>query len=82
MEIKVCKMDDIPNKRGAKNNRIKEIESFIKSNQPCCEIFANDGEKLSVIYGSYNRTIERKEFPVKVIMRNRRVFLVRTDMED
>lgn len=81
MEFKSVNIDDIPNKKGAKVSCVKEIKNFLKTNFACVEIFPSDGDSLRRIYGFCNRAIERQKLPVKVIVRNGRIFFVRTDME-
>lgn len=79
---KPINIDEIPGilRGSAYGKRILDVERFIASGEPACEIILAPGEKASNVSGTFQQTIQRRQYyrdAVEAFMRGGRVFLVR-----
>lgn len=65
----------IPGKRGG--TIMKDLEEFIRSGMEACEVEGRLDPR--VMYTSYRTAVTRKKYPVRVLMRGNRVFLIREE---
>lgn len=75
--IKPIKMEDIPTNYRQQKNRIADVVEFIESGLSCVEVFSDTTKNASSLYASLYQTIRRHNFPVSVILRGERVFLIK-----
>lgn len=81
--IKPIELKNIPTgSPRPKNIRIRDIEAFIRSGANACEIITEPNETARGVYTCYFNAISRRQYYkdlVKVIQRNGRLFLIRTE---
>lgn len=75
--IKKINMEEIPTGYRQKGKRIKDILDFIESGASAAEVFSTSTKNGLSLYSSCLGTIRRFGFPVSVIRRGERVFLIR-----
>ena len=69
-------INDIP-ARWNENPIIKDLEEFCSSAEMAAEAVIRNGTTAKNLYNNYRRAVGNGGFPVKVIIRGGRVFLVK-----
>lgn len=82
--LKEATATDLEFTRKHKNGkRLETIEEFMRMNIHYAEVILSHEElkfKTDSIYGAFRSAARNSGFPVRVIRRGKRIFLVRTDM--
>lgn len=69
--------DDIPSNYRQRGQRVKDIVGFIESGASAAEVFSDSAKNGLSLYSSTLSAIRRNGFPVSVIRRGERVFLIK-----
>lgn len=75
-------LNEIPRYRSRSGRRILDVEAFIASGDPACEIVLEPGEKAYTVSGTFRQTIQRRQYyrdAIESFTRDGRVFLVRKE---
>ena len=80
MKFTACKVADIPVIGNPENPVVKFLFDFIDSKVEAAEV-TEFGYSLNSTAGSLRGIVQRGNLPVKVIQRQKRLFLVRTDIK-
>ncbi len=75
--IKKVNMEEIPTNYRQKRQRTKDILDFIESGASAAEVFSDSSKNGLSLYSSCLTAIRRNGFPVRVIKRGERVFLIK-----
>lgn len=75
--IKKINVEEIPSGYRQKRERIKDILDFIESGASAAEVFSDSTKNGLSLYSSCLGAIRRNRFPVSVIRRGERVFLIK-----
>lgn len=80
--IKTININEIPAIN--KGYVMQDIEDFLNSGVEACEVFACDGLSIQSLHSSYASAVKKNGYPIKVMRRKNRVFLVKkpADKED
>jgi hypothetical protein len=77
--IKPATWDDINIGRMHSKSLVTQIiEEFLKSSLEVAEVDTEDFKNSKYLYSNILRRIEKYNLPMKVVMRQRRVFLIKT----
>ena len=80
MKFEACKVKDIPAIGNPDNPIVKLLFDFLNSNIEAAEITSFD-YSLNSTAGNLRSTIIKNNLPVKVAQRQKRLFLIRTDLK-
>lgn len=76
---KPIKPDDLPKSRVREIPMVKEdLEDFMETGFAAAEVTIPDGCKPKSVYAAYTNRIKKLGLPVKMIMRDGRVYMVKT----
>ena len=81
MEFIACTVEDIPAMGNASSPFAKLIIEFVNSNIPAAEI-KPDPYGVNAAASTIRAMCCRSSMPVRVVQRQKRLFLIRTDMEN
>ena len=80
MKFVACKAEDIPAIGNPENPVVKLLFDFVESKAEAAEVTASEYSLISTA-GSLRGIVQRNRLPVKVIQRQKRLFLIRTDLK-
>ena len=80
MKFVACKVADIPAIGNLKNPVVKLLFDFVESKAEAAEVTASEYSLVSTA-GTLRGIVQRNNLPIKVIQRQKRLFLVRTDLK-
>ena len=74
-----CPNNEIPrSKHKERGGKImEEIKEFMESGLPCAEHIVTEGRTVAYEANSFHVCVRRHNYPVKIVMRNGRIFLAR-----
>jgi len=76
--IKPATLDDINTGRMHSKSLVTQIiDEFLKSSLEIAEVDTKDFMNSKYVYSNIMRRIEKYNLPIKVVMRQRRVFLIK-----
>lgn len=80
MKFVACKLEDIPVIGNPENPIVKLLLDFVESKAEAAEVTASEYSLISTA-GSLRGMVQRNNLPIKVVQRQKRLFLVRTDLK-
>lgn len=73
---------DIPSgMRRRSGDRLRELNEFLESDLVCCEVDL-DGRSFAAERQGYNMLRKENGLPLKIVTRNKRLFLVKSEVEE
>lgn len=73
--IKTISINEIPAIN--KGQVSQDIEDFMNSESEACEVFGSETRSVNSLHACYYQAVKNKNYPVDVIRRKNRVFLVK-----
>lgn len=73
----ITKSDFVPDRKWGRNSVVKDIQEFLDSGWDCCEIGLGTYKDAYSCSCCYNTVAKRMKFPVKVCVRDKRVYMTR-----
>ena len=79
--IKPIDVNEIPGRKRW-SRVVADIRDFLKSDMVACEVVVEDGESVLNKQSAYNMAIKRDHFPVYIMRRSNRLFLIKEEPTD